>query len=98
MVSIAGVYKVGLYAFAPASLEGKLDLMVKKANENEEKHVCSAHANGNNSRAASCGTLLQLEEGDELYAKGHTAGFLFAPSSGHLFCSMEAYLLYKATP
>ena len=98
-MTIPGVYKVGMNIFPAASSQGKLNVMVKKAVGNEEKYVCPAHANSNNHRAASCGTLLQLEEGDELYAKGN------GPSSGALHTppyvkhsSMEAYLLYKASP
>ena len=96
-VSIAGVYKVGLYVFAADCSEGKLDLIVKKGRW--EKTQCAAHSDADSYRAASCGTLLQLEEGDELYAKGN------GPSSGALHTppyvkhsSMEAYLLYKASP
>ena len=84
--------------FAAYASEGKLNLMKKKADENEEKHVCAAHSNANSFRAASCGTLLQLEEGDELYAKGHQTGVVHAPSGGGVYNSVEAHLLYKANP
>ena len=84
--------------FAAGSSEGKLDLIVKKQGR-WEKTACAAHSDADSYRAASCGTLLQLEEGDELYARG------YGPSSGALHTpsyvkhsSVEAYLLYKASP
>ena len=96
-MTIPGVYKVGMNVFAADSRQGKLNVMVKKAVGNEEKYVCPAHANSKNHRAASCGTLLQLEEGDELYAKGYGSGSLHSPADfGH--SSLEAHLLYKASP
>ena len=89
---------MGLYVFAVDSMEGKLNLVVKKRGSGNQ-NACAAHADADNHRAASCGTLLQLEEGDELFARGH------GPSSGALHApplvkhsSKDAYLLYKASP
>ena len=92
-VTVPGIYKVGLYVFAAVSGQGqgKLNLILKKPNESGETKQCAAHANTDSYRAASCGTLLQLEEGDVLYAKGHGSGYLQATSS------MEAYLLYSVS-
>ena len=87
-----------MYVFATGSSEGKLNLIVNKWGSGEE-NACTAHADADTHRTASCGTLLQLEEGDELYARG------YGPSSGALYTppfvkhsSIEAYLLYKASP
>ena len=70
-----------------------------KTKRDGEQDICGAHASTMSHRAASYGTLLQLEEGDELYAKGHSgpSGSLYAGSSIR-HSSFEAYLLYKATP
>ena len=75
--------------FAAVSNQAKLNLILNKSNGNGKINECSAHADTNGYRAASCGTLLQLEEGDELYAEGHGSGYLQGTSS------MEAYLLYR---
>ena len=71
--------------------------MVNRADGSRETNVCGAHASTMPHGAASCGTLLQMEEGDELYAKGGSSGSLYAGSSIR-HSSFEAYLLYKATP
>ena len=73
-------------------------MMVNKIDGSGEVNACGAHAITTPYGTASCGTLLQLEEGDELYAKGHGgSGPLFAGSQIK-HSSLEAYLLYKATP
>ena len=73
--------------------------MVNGTDGRGETNVCGAHASTMPHGAASCGTLLQMEEGDELYAKGHggPSGSLYAGSPIR-HSSFEAYLLYKATP
>ena len=45
--------------------------MVNGTDGSGETNVCGAHASTMPHGAASWGTLLQMAEGDELYAKGH---------------------------
>ena len=72
-------------------------MMVNRTDGSGETNVCGAHASTMPHGAASCGTLLQMEEGDELYAKGHGTGSLYADSPiKHSL--IEAYLLYRANP
>ena len=73
--------------------------MVNRTDGSGEINACGAHATTTPHGAASCGTLLQLEEGDELYAKGRggASASLYAGSPVK-HSSLEAYLLYKATP
>ena len=73
--------------------------MVNRTDRSGDTNVCGAHASTTPHGAASCETLLQMEEGDELYAKGHhgPSGSLFAGSSIR-HSSFEAYLLYKVNP
>ena len=98
-VSVAGVYKVAMSVFGANTGEAKMNIWINKSDGSGEKRVCAAHGISSNYGAASCGTLLQLEEGDELYAKGHPSGsgsLHSPPDFAH--SSLEAYLLYKASP
>ena len=97
-MSIPGVYKAELHAFGAGSAQGKANMAVNKADGSGEQIVCAAHATAVGHGAASCGTLLQLEVEDELYAKGHAdqPGALYADAIPSSF--FEAYLLYKSSP
>ena len=73
--------------------------MVNRTGRSGEMNACGAHATITPRGAGSCGTLLQLEEGDELYAKGHGgASASLCAGSAVRHSSLEAYLLQKATP
>ena len=95
-MSIPGVYSVSLHVFGhgSASYNAKLDLILNPADGSGWKRICGAHVQEVVFGAASCATLLELTNADELYAISEQNGAMYAIVTP--FFSFQAHLLYKA--
>ena len=95
--SIAGVYSMSIHAFShnatPEDTSAKVNVYLRKAGVNETG-ICAAHVAAYVHGAASCGTLVELNAGDELYCKGQGVGTMWALPTP--FVHFQAFLLYKA--
>ena len=92
--SVPGVYSVTLYTFSRDN-DSKQNVMKNPADESGEVNVCSAHVHQNDKAGVSCGVLVELNVGDELYVKGG-GGQQYAPLNGEIHVTFNAYLLYPA--
>ena len=92
--SVPGIYSITLYTFS-AHNDSKQNVMKNPVGGSGEVNVCSAHVHDDDYAGTSCGALVELHAGDELYVKGE-AGQQYAPLNGQIHITFNAYLLYPA--
>ena len=94
--NIPGVYSVFLRTFTNTQ-HSKLRVKKNPASGSGEEDVCSAVVHDDSGAGDSCGMYVELDVGDQLYAKGDSeSGDAFAPNDTRKFMSFLIHLLYAA--